>query len=763
MHTFDSFRGSSFRKLFTTAFLATIHCIAVRPASAQPTPPAPAPDPAPVIVPPQIQGSPEVPYPVGAQGDAEVLLVLTIQKDGTVKAVEVAQGQEPFATAAKDAAMHFQFQPGTRNGEPVAARIRFAVTFHQTKVEIPAPEEPSDPSASPMAGAGDPAPKPTKPPPPKAITVDVRGEKPPPSVATLSRTELRQIPGTLGDPFRALEILPGVTPIVSGLPYFYVRGAPPGNIGYYLDGIRVPYLFHVGVGPSVVNPAMVERVNLHSGGYPAQFGRFAGAIVTADTTAPRDDFHGEGTIRLFDAGAMAETGFAGGRGTAMLGGRYSYTAGLLSLFSPTIGLDYRDYQARVTYDLTPRDRIGLVAFGAYDLLTTTESGITSIVFGSEFYRLDFRYEHQLPNEGILKWGTTLGFDQSRLGEQRNAQDKLFATRVILNQPLHPKLTLKAGLDAQFDHYTADKRRWADPEDPDTIAYDNLFPPRDDSALAAYADFEWRPDSRLKLTPGVRFDIFRSAGSSAQSVSPRLSAEARVHPRVRLLHAFGVATQPPAFVIPLPGLSIGQLQGGLQTSLQASAGVEVEFPLGITATVSGFDNIFLNMSDTLSVQRPGNALESDPRSLGYSRGLEVYVRRRFSAKLGGFVSYTLSESIRKLDASTFPSAFDRRHVLNAALGYDLPKKIRAGARVTFYTGAPDLAGPTATAPVDPENPPRNPYFFRLDLRLEKRFEFKNSRWLSIVAEMINSTLSKEVISGREIGPISIPSLGLEGGF
>src|SRR5437868_12442347 len=49
----------------------------------------------------------------------------------------------------------------------------------------------------------------------------------------------RQLPGALGDPFRAIEISTGVTPIVSGLPYFYVRGAPPGNVGYYFDGVRV--------------------------------------------------------------------------------------------------------------------------------------------------------------------------------------------------------------------------------------------------------------------------------------------------------------------------------------------------------------------------------------------------------------------------------------------------------------------------------------------------------------------------------------------
>ena len=112
----------------------------------------------------------------------------------------------------------------------------------------------------------------------------MQGERAPPATTSYSRAEVRQIPGAFGDPFRAVETLPGVTPIASALPFFYVRGAPPGNVGYFFDGIRVPYLFHVGIGPSVVQPALVERVDLHPGAYPARFGRFAGGIVAAEAT-----------------------------------------------------------------------------------------------------------------------------------------------------------------------------------------------------------------------------------------------------------------------------------------------------------------------------------------------------------------------------------------------------------------------------------------------------------------------------------------------
>jgi hypothetical protein len=64
--------------------------------------------------------------------------------------------------------------------------------------------------------------------------------------------------------------------------------------------VRDAILYHVGLGPSIIHPGMVDRVDLYPGGYPAQFGRFAGGIVGAEATAPRAVRHGEGNIRLFD-------------------------------------------------------------------------------------------------------------------------------------------------------------------------------------------------------------------------------------------------------------------------------------------------------------------------------------------------------------------------------------------------------------------------------------------------------------------------------
>jgi len=429
-----------------------------------------------VIVPPHLTADPRVAYPAGARGDAVVTLTLTVNADGTVREAHATSGDEPFASAAVDAAQSFHFEPATRDGRAMAATIRFEINFH-----APVPSAPADSAAAASAEPGTPTPAGASvaPVPLKPIEVTVQGDRLAPAVTSFSRAEVRQLPGAFGDPFRAIEALPGVTPIASGLPFFYVRGAPPGNVGYFLDGIRVPYLYHVGLGPSVVHPGMVERVDLYPGGYPARFGRFAGGIVSGETAAPNPDAHGEGNLRLFDVGALVETGFDGGRGTALIGGRYSYTAAIVSLLAPNTDLAYRDYQLRVAYDLTPSDRVTAFGFGSYDLVAQTNNDIYTVVFGSEFYRLDLRYDHAFADGGQIRSAVTLGFDQTRVGDQRNSQDRMLSVRTELHRPLGAHLTWRAGADLTLDGFSADHRTYSDPDDPDTARFNDLFPVRTD--------------------------------------------------------------------------------------------------------------------------------------------------------------------------------------------------------------------------------------------------------------------------------------------
>lgn len=760
-------------------FLALGSLLLANPAMGQS--PNQTPSVAPAVVPPRLAMQPDVPYPPDASGDASVILRLTINADGTVREAQVADGNEPFASAAQQAAQSWRFEPAERDGKPVSSIVRFQVSFVEPQ-PTPAEAEPSD-AQTPATDARRAEQNASVPPSPvrvaqkttatspaqEPLEITVQGQRLAPAVSSFTRAEVRQLPGAFGDPFRAIEAMPGVTPIVSGIPFFYVRGAPPGNVGYFLDGVRVPYLYHVGLGPSVVHPGMVDRVDLYPGGYPARFGRFAGGIVSGEATAPRTDLHGEANVRLYDLGALAEAGFANHRGTVLVGGRYSYTAALLSLISPSTDLAYRDYQARVTYDVTPRDRLTAFTFGAYDLLGQTQNGIETIVFGSEFYRLDLRHDHDFGRGTQLRTAVTLGYDQTMVSERRNAQDRMLSVRSTLQHPFSKGVTWRVGADTIVDGFTADSVKWADPEDPINVRLNDFFPPRTDIALGAWTDLVIAAGPRLQLTPGLRGDVYHSGTATIPAVDPRIAAKFKVTDRVRITHAYGVVHQAPSFVVPVPGLTPADLKGGLQSAVQTSAGVEVDLPEATTATLTLFQNVFYDMNDALGSRSNltagggfGTALSQ--RARGQAYGLEVFVRRRLNRRLGGFLTYTLSRTTRTLEYAKFPSAFDRTHVANAALAYDLGRNWRAGTRLVFYTGTPVIQRTGGAIPTSPTlSNDRNPAFFRVDLRLEKRWNLSRTAWISFIAEVLNATLSKEDYNGTEVGPITIPSLGAEAGF
>jgi len=729
-----------------------------------------------VVAPLLLEQTP-VPYPKGAEGDAIVIVTVTVNTDGTVRTVSAQHGEAPFSDVAVESVKQWRFEPATRNGVAIAATIRMEVAFHAPVFREAEPEPPPEivPTTTPALGSQTTANKPARrPKPQQPIEVRVLGEKRAPMVVSLSRTEVRQIPGTFGDPFRALEILPGVTPIISGLPYFYVRGAPPGNVGYYLDGIRVPYLYHVAIGPSVVNPGMVDRVDLYRGGYPARFGRYAGGIAAAETTAPNVTPRGEANVRVYDAGAMVESGFAGGRGTVLLGGRYSYTAAILSLAVKGITLDYRDYQARVTYDVTPRDQVGLIAFGAYDLLAQTQNNITTIGFGTEFYRGELRWDHQLEHDGTVRTAITLGYDQTAIGGQRNAQDRMFGVRSEVTKPLSRDVTFRAGVDSMLDGYRVTTPLYDDPDNPSSKLFNSLFPARKDVVLGTHAELGIEVQKGFFVTPGLRLDYYISGGATAVGVDPRLSARLKLSDSFSIVHAYGIAHQPPSFVLPIPGLALGSLANGLQTSYQASAGIDWNFAKETSLNANLFYNLFTNLTDALSIPE-GRGQSINQRTKGNAYGLEVFLHRKMTQNLGGVFSYTLSRSMRYLDGAEFPSAFDRRHVANVALAYNLGRRWRAGTRLVLYTGAPKrtpttstststetpTSGAASTAMV--ADPPRDPAFYRIDLRLEKLWPMGKTSHISFVAEVLNATMHKETYNGATIGPIFVPSLGVEGGF
>lgn len=656
------------------------------------------------------------------------------------------------------------------------------------------------------------------------VEITVTGEHRDVGSKSLSAREIRELPGAFGDPFRAIEVLPGVTPLVSGIPYFYMRGAPPNTAAYYVDGVRVPLLFHLGLAQGVVHPGLIERVDLYPSAAPARFGNAVGGIVEGRTREPALALHGEAHARLIDAGALVEAPFGEGRGSALVAGRYGYPGPVVSAFSD-LKLDYWDYQTRATWQTSLDDTLGVFAFGSHDYLATASPsgdpearGELVEQFVSDFHRVDLRWDHRTAGGGLRLAGT-LGYD-SQGAEPTYVSNRSAALRLEFTEQLSESVLLRTGADGRFDHFRM-RITQTGPGEPEVPT--SADPPPTNLTAAVHGDIVWRPTRRVELVPGVRGELFSSrrdeeAPSTGRrktivpTVGPRVATRIDAGGGITYLASVGLAHQYPSLrvgnvpgsMLTVPGFPFGVER--VQTAAQSSSGFEFALPLRTRLTTTGFFTRFSGLTD-LSAEcfqdergimmgppmgpfAPPYVCPNNRPVSGHSYGLEVLLRSRPSERLQAWLSYTLSRSIRQARfitpeggevLATVPSEFDRTHVLNAASSYDLGRRWKVGGRFLFYTGAPYSALDGAW-PVAPYNAFRTPAFHRVDVRVEKSWLLGATGSIALVVEGQNVTLSKETVTlGMDcdgegtpqqvtttctlptIGPLTIPSVGVEAVF
>lgn len=649
-----------------------------------------------------------------------------------------------------------------------------------------AQEAPTEPAPEvPVVETPPPLPPPP-PPPPSPIEVTVEGDKAPPGSKSMRRRDIREMPGVLGDPYRAVELQPGVTPTASGLPYFYIRGAPPGNIGYFYDGIRVPLLFHAGAGPSVIPAPLVSRVNLHMGPYPADIGRLAGAAIDAEPAPLPTSWRGEGMFRVLDVGGVLQ-GPVGDGATVLVGGHYSAGAPLIAALVKNVEFSYADYQARFTKRIGTQGRFTALAFGAYDKLAATmdvKDGRKTLL-DADFHRVDLRYDHEFESGGKMQAGVLLGLDQSRNVGVKSASNPKIGARLRFAKPIgHGKALVRGGVDVMVDRYDMVHKKPCSFSDEGCSdgslalaqlneAYRELFPSRTDVVVGAWADALIVLNERSTITPALRVDHYRSLGHAATAIDPKIVGRFGVGERLNLVPAIGLASQLPGFA-PLPALQIAGITGGLQRSVQSSFGAEVKlYPIPIEMGASVFRQVTFNLTDPIGTER-GTSLGAErflSRSTGDAYGLEVNARGALRKDMFFVASYTLSRSTRTGKSGiAIPAAVDRTHVAHIAILYEFNKHWRGGVRHVFYSGFPAEEAGTGR-PANPY-PERTRPFYRLDIRVSRRWTIGKTGYIGLIFDIQNATLSKEVFDvtceqgickPRTLGPITVPGLSIEGGF
>jgi hypothetical protein len=665
------------------------------------------------------------------------------------------EGDEPsdaaLRAAIEQALAHSEFKPALHDGQPISVRVKLRMVL--PPAPPPPPEPPPPPAASPIA--------------PQAAAVSGFHLREPdlsygasgrvgalaPNEHRLQQEEMRNLPGAFGDPFRVIDALPGVVPALSGLPYVYVRGAPPAGTVYYYDDIQVPALFHLALGPAVVHPSLIDQVDFYPSVAPARFGRFTGGVLSGGPTPrpPPESANGELELRLIDIMGRVEVPVGGGSLT--VAGRYGYPGPVVHLFSPQTTLAYWDYQTRLLLPLTDHDRFELVWFGSYDSAGFVDSRHHQSVFAFEFHRVEARLIRSI---GRFELGSALqfGYEHSQIDTGLQVHATRLGPRVWASYRSQDGVRLRVGADVfgtVGDLYS--------PPNPDTGPISIRTPVADDvaarSVMGAYAELSVPMWTRLRLDLGLRGDLWLTGSRPEAAVDPRLTLTYRSHDFLTWHAAVGLAHQPAVFLVPLPGIADVGLDHGLQGAVQSEAGVAIDLPASLRLESQAYLQRFTHMifpelaidqtSDCAALpmmvaDATSRCTGGYPRSAAWAYGAELFLRRASTEALSGWLSYTLGWARAQADDGRhFIPTFDVRHVLNLVLQWRIGAGFSVGGRVQYRSGKMASATFVRAAPVLYEQ--RLAGFFRADANVTYAWRPSWGR-MQVSLEWFNLSLSRE---------------------
>lgn len=603
--------------------------------------------------------------------------------------------------------------------------------------------------------------------------VIVKGQRTrvPISRESLRGLEIKRIPGTAGDALRALQALPGIGVANDFNGALYIRGGAPEDNLFYFDRLELGYPYHFGGLVSTLSSAVIERIDVYAGGFGAEFGADAQAVVDIySRPGKRERLGGKFNVNLLYSEAVLE-GPIGKSGSWYAAGRRS-SAELLPLpIDPEIVTAFPrfwDYQTRINYDLGPKHQLNFNAFAAddsFEFKLGAENVDNDPTLAGRFYlknsfngqgiHLSSTFTNRLTSDFLLSRSYNafnIGFG---FGYFLNVKVPVYSLREDLTYSLNQQNQLESGVllaaspasvssfftrppdegEVDFDFILAEKV---------SVNSTNWF-----NHIEGYLQHRYTPFEFLSIALGLRVDYFNL--TNEVSLGPRTSIKYKMPSGPEFRFSYGRYEQSPQPYQILP--EVGNPNLAPSQALHYILEVERQISPKTSFKVAGY---YKDLSALITRDAKQSYLNQGE---GFARGVEIFLRHTASDKFFGWVSYANSVSIRR-DRPDEPErlySFDQTHVATLTANYKLTRTWEIGAKWQYSTGNPytpvtgstRLRHPQAAKiiyiPIYGEpNSERVSPFHRLDIRINKSFIF--TRWqIAIYLELINAYNRKNVLT------------------
>ncbi len=613
-------------------------------------------------------------------------------------------------------------------------------------------------------------------------------------ITTLTSKALKQEPPFMGevDVIRSLLMLPGVTSVGEAASGFNVRGGSADQNLVILDDAPVFNTSHVFGLFSAFNDDAIEDVTLMRAGIPARYGGRLSSVLDVRTISKQvNRFTGSGGIGLFASRATLEVPLFKDHLTLIAGGRISYSDYLLHLVrNPQVknsSAFFYDGNIKLNYKISPKSHLQYSYYSSYD-------------------------KFKLPTDTLYQWGTnnhSLSYNQlvgKKLNISATGVYSGYRYGLLSNDPTSA-FTWDAGIDykeikidnlymplesnriefgagAEWYNYMPGNLQPGDSSSIIPIRIDNLYS-RD---IFGYLGDEFDLLPFISVMVGIRYtdynllgpahvnqyepgiprsdetitgSVFFGKGKSVQNYEgwePRFSVRFLLNNKSSIKFSYNRMYQyiqqitNTASVTPIdlwmpsgPYLkpqmadeaSIGYFRNFRENTIETSIEFYYKKMENIIDYKDGAD-LFLNPNVE-------NALL---QGIGRAYGVELYARKDFG-RMTGFVSYTYSRTLKKIEGPTpdvtvnegkyYPANYDKPHDFKMTAIYQINRRWSVSGNYVFTSGRPatypeskyEIDGITI-ANFGDRNQERIPDYNRLDLSItlhgnNKKNKFWDGSW------------------------------------
>lgn len=597
------------------------------------------------------------------------------------------------------------------------------------------------------------------------------------SATKIDIKQIQKMPALLGevDVIKTIQLLPGVTTVGEGASGFNVRG---GNIDQnlvLLDEAPVYNSSHLFGFFSVFNPDAVKDVKLIKGGIPSQYGGRVSSILDIRMKEGNNKkLEVNGGIGTIFSRLAVEAPIVKDKVSFIVAGRRSYIDVLakpgLKRQNPELAdakFYFYDLTAKINWKVNDKNTVFLSGYLGRD------------VFGAGFTfnwgnaTTTLRWNHVFNNKLFMNLTAFYSNYDYKLGFKQDGTSQKFEWKSnIINYSFKPdfsyywnsKNTIRFGLQAILFDFKPGKASITDNQDRTTnISLEN----KKGIESAVYIGNEQKLLPRLTVEYGLRWSFYNYMGKgTAYFYRDTIPNEAKPLEKETTFKEWETIK---SYNTPEPRFGLNYVindKSSIKASynrmgqyIQIVSNTAASTPLDVYTPVTnnikpliadqGAIGYFRNFKDNMFetslevyykyMQNQLDYIDNADLLLnkyleaqllqgeGRAYGAELYIRK-VKGKFTGWVSYTFSKTERKVvgisNNDWFNSKYDRTHMVNTTLAYDL-KRFTFSGNFIFLSGTPatfpnaKLQIQSINVPYNTENK-RNNYrvtpYHRLDLSI-----------------------------------------------